>query len=258
MSESVTLPETRPSDYDMFAWFYDRYWGSGSTAFALRALPALEQLLLRHIPPRSRILDLCCGSGLLSLELTQRGFEVTGIDGSQELLRYARERAPGGEFIHADARAFSLPLVFAAAVSLYDSLNHIMRLDELTRVFRRVHAALQTGGRFVFDLNMEEGYRARWRGSFAIVRDDHVLAARSSFDPETSVGTTTLTMFRLDGGAWRRSDLTLFQRCYREDEVHSALAEAGFDEVATYDAERDLAMTGETGRMFFLARVKER
>lgn len=248
----MSLPETRLSDYDPFAWFYDRYWGSGSMAFALRALPALERLVLQHVPPHSRLLDLCCGSGQLALELSQRGFRVTGIDGSAELLRYAQERAPAVEFIHADARAFALPEAFAAAISLYDSLNHMMRLDDLAQVFRRVRAVLQAGGRFVFDLNMEDGYRARWRGSFAIVRDDHVLAARASFDSETRIGTTALAMFRLDG-AWRRSDLTLVQRCYEREEVRGALEGAGFEAVATYDAERDLGMSGETGRMFFVA-----
>lgn len=252
MSES-TPPETRPADYDAFAFFYDRYWGSGPRAFASRVLPALERLLLQRVPPHGRILDLCCGSGLLAYALSQRGFHVTGVDGSQELLRYARERAPGVEFIHADARALTLPQVFAGAVSLYDSLNHIMRLDELTLVFRRLQAVLQPGARFLFDLNMEEGYRARWRGSFAIVQDDHVLAARSSFDPKTRAGATALTMFRVEGGAWRRSDLTLHQRCYTVDEVRGALSEAGFGDVATYDAEQDLGMTGEIGRTFFVA-----
>lgn len=48
--EVVALPETRPSDYDSFAWFYNRYWGSGSTAFAARVLPVLQRLFLPEIP----------------------------------------------------------------------------------------------------------------------------------------------------------------------------------------------------------------
>ena len=49
---------TRYSDYDRFAWVYDRHWGSGE-----RRLPALERLMLRHLGSDARILDLCCGTG---------------------------------------------------------------------------------------------------------------------------------------------------------------------------------------------------
>lgn len=49
----------RYSDYDTFAWVYNRHWG----AFATRILPVLEKLVLGALPPKARILDLCCGTG---------------------------------------------------------------------------------------------------------------------------------------------------------------------------------------------------
>src|SRR3972149_2698138 len=101
-------------------------------------------------------------------------FRVTGVDGSAAMLEFARANAPGGGVVLGDARAFTLPGPFHAVLSTFDSLNHVMMLPELTEVFRRVHAVLVEGGRFLFDLNMEEGYRARWGGSEAIVDDDNV------------------------------------------------------------------------------------
>ena len=129
-----------------------------------------------------------------------------------------------------------------------------MTLPELAEVFRNVYAALHDGGRFLFDLNMEEGYRARWRGSIAFVEEDNVCAVRAHFDPEQRIGRNEITMFRRADGAWRRSDVILVQRCYTESEVRGALTEVGFTEVSTREAERDLGMAGNVGRTFFLAR----
>lgn len=246
---------TAPFAYDSFAWFYDRYWGSGPMAFTARVLPILDSQVLSQLPSGARILDLCCGSGQLAAELSSRGFQVTGVDGSAELLAYARRHAPSAEFIHADARAFALPKRYDAAFSFYDSLNHIMELNELAIVFRNVRVTLRDGAPFLFDLNMEEGFRSRWRGSFGLAEPDHVMINLSSYDPESKVGQTTVTMFRKFDGVWRRSDVTLYQRCYAENEVRAVLIREGFSGVRTFDAERDLGMERQVGRTFFLART---
>lgn len=234
--------------YDRFARIYNQYWGDD---FSQRALPILDRLILSHLPAGARVLDLCCGTGQLARALTARGYSVTGLDGSEAMLRFARENAPAAEFILADARDFSLPPAYDGAVSTYDSLNHILRLDELASAFRCMQAALLPGGRFVFDLNMEEGYQTRWRGSFGIVEADHVVVARSSYRPDERIGQMDFTLFFLEDG-WQRTDFTLAQRCYSEAEVTSALAAAGFAGVQMYEAQRDLELAGGDGRTFFV------
>lgn len=254
------MPETRSSDYDAFAWFYNRYWGSGPTAFAARVVPILERLFLPEVPPGGHLLDLCCGSGQLAAELLRRSYRVTGVDGSEELLRFARENAPGAEFVHADARSFHLPAIYDGALSTYDSLNHLLHFDELTAAFRHARAALKGGAPFLLDLNMDEGYRARWRGSFGLAESDHALLAISSYDPNSGQAQIAITMFRLNDGRWDRADVTLHQRRYSEEEVRAALQAAGFTSIATHDAEKDLGLVtrsgrADVGRTFFLARA---
>lgn len=241
----------RYADYDPFAWFYNRYWGA---RFAGLVLPVLERLVFPLWPAGGRLLDLCCGTGQLAHALATRGFLVTGIDGSEAMLRHARDNAPGGEFILADAQSFALPSVYHGALSTFDSLNHVMSLPELTAVFRNVHAVLVERGVLLFDLNMEEGYRVRWRGTASIVDDDNVCIVLPGYDPEERIGRYDITLFELKAGTWHRSDLALFQRCYPEAEVRSALGEAGFRRVSTYDAEKDLGLSRNVGRTFFLAR----
>ena len=244
-------PDERYADYDGLAWFYNRYWGS---LFLGRGLPILERLFLSFLPAGARILDLCCGTGQMAAALVARGYHVTGLDGSEEMLRFARLNAPTVEFRLADARAFTLPPVYHGAISTFDSLNHVMTLEELRQVFQNVRAALQPGGMWLFDLNMEEGYRARWRGTSARVEADHVIIDRTRFDGDTKIGRSDTTMFRLEAEGWRRADLVLLQRCYSEDEIRSGLEKSGFGESSTFDAERDLDWTGHVGRTFFRAR----
>ncbi len=244
------------SDYDPLAWVYNKHWGPRYTE---KVLPVIERLILQELSADARILDLCCGSGQLAQKLIERGFHVTGVDGSEEIVRIARENASAGEFVVDDARTFRFECTYDAALCVFDSLNHILSLDELISVFCNVYSVLQDGGVFLFDLNMEEGYKARWRGSYNIVEDDHVCVVHLNYRTEEKIGESQVTVFRLDG-QWRRSDLTLLQRCYSQEEIETALANAGFTNVAIYDGQRDLQLAGKgAGRAFFVCRKpKER
>jgi len=242
------------SDYDRFAWVYNKHWGKD---FAQQVLPILENLVLRHLPAKASILDLCCGTGQIARALIGCGYQVTGLDGSKEMLRFARENAPTGKFIVADARSFKLPDVYQAIISTFDSLNHIMTLEELTRVFRNVYAALQQGGPFFFDLNMEEGYKTCWNDNFGIAEEDHVCVTRLNYHPGERTAQFDTTIFYLQEGEWQRSDLTLLQKCYLEAEVQSALAAAGFIDIRAYAYDEQIGLTEltkEAERAFFICR----
>jgi len=239
------------SDYDQFARVYNRHWG---THFIPLVLPILEKYILCNLPASARILDLCCGTGQLAQILTDRGYRVTGLDGSREMLRFARENAPAAEFIVADARSFKLPDNYQAVISVFDSLNHVMNLDELTSVFRNVYAALQPGGLFLFDLNMEAGYKTDWNGDSSIIEEDLVCITRSSYKPEELTARFDATIFYQENG-WQRSDVTLTQKCYSETEILTALETAGFIEIRSHACNLQnelIELTIDAERAFFI------
>ncbi|MEL6137602.1 MAG: class I SAM-dependent methyltransferase [Cyanobacteria bacterium J06626_23] len=151
----------RYTDYNNWAWLYNRTMGPDYREPQLRLL---ERVLLPHVPEGGEILDLCCGTGQLIQPLVEAGYRVTGLDGSEEMLTYARQNAPGATYVLADARTFNLPMSFDGAFSTSASLNHIMSLPELSQVFERVYAALRGGGVFVFDLNHPGQLEQWWRG----------------------------------------------------------------------------------------------
>ncbi|MCY3810691.1 MAG: class I SAM-dependent methyltransferase [Gammaproteobacteria bacterium] len=240
------------ADYDPFARVYNLHWGS----FAGLVIPILEHLVLRHLPDHASVLDLCCGTGQLAARLTGDGYEVTGVDVSGSMIEIAKATAPGAHFHVHDVRQ-PLPVKgFAAAFSTFDSLNHMMTLEDLTRAFQNVRNVLGTNAYFAFDLNMAAAYEARWRGTFAYVEDDHVCAVRSSHDLATRTGRMDLTIFELARGAWTRADLSLVQRWYAEDEVLAALRAAGFSDSRSFPADEPIAegCPALPGRMFFVAR----
>ncbi len=238
--------------YDPIAGLYNRHWGY----FADRIYPVLDRLVLRDLPSGCAVLDLCCGTGQLAAVLSEKGYAVTGVDGSEGMIEIARRNAPCVEFLVQDARELSLYRHFAAVFSTFDSLNHVMSLDELEQVFRNVHAVLEAGSCFEFDLNMEEGYLQRWRGSFGIVEDDLVCVARSSKDEEERIGRMDLTVFESKGSSWKRKDVALLQRWYSESDIRKRLRSAGFERIRTFASKDGVLESAPdtTGRMFVVAR----
>jgi SAM-dependent methyltransferase len=239
------------ASYDDFAWFYNRSWNE---EFHSLAFPILERTWLPRVPSRARILDVCCGTGYLAGLLVARGYSVTGIDASAPMVEYARQNVPAAQFQVADATEFQLGARFDAAVSTFDSLNHILSLDKLQAAFCRTAEALKPGAPMAFDMLSEEAYQTHWGETFAMVRDDHLLTITGAgFDFRSRLACCRLTMFRLLDGVWRRSDVDIQERCYTSEEVDGSLRRAGFGEIVCYDA-RDLGMAGDLGegRIFYV------
>lgn len=233
--------------YDPFAPIYHQHWGH----FSERIWPVLEEHILGGLPTGASILDLCCGTGGLAKKLTEAGWKVTGVDGSASMLDIARREAPCARFLHSDVREFHLETQFNAALSTFDSLNHILEWDGLKQTFTNVSHTLLPGGVFFFDLNMREGYRNRWQGQFHIVQSDHAVMVSSRYEDNQRLAYMDFTLFIQERDHWHRSDFTLKQRCYEEEGVIRALREAGFSDVKVNDA----AHFGwnQVGRSFFCA-----
>ncbi len=238
----------RYSDYDPIAWFYNRYWGN---AFVTQFYDVIERTALARLAKGATVLDLCCGSGQLAARLSADGFRVTGLDGSAGLLRFARENAPAVELVAGDARSFTIIEKFDAVLCTYDSLNHVPDLMQLASVFNNVYACLRKEGQFLFDLNMEEGFKARWHGASSVIEPDHVLATNASYDSASRQATMAIAAFTFEK-RWKRTDVRLVERCYPREDIMARLSKSLFRNVKTFDAQRDFAKA-DAGRTFFLS-----
>jgi SAM-dependent methyltransferase len=219
--------------YDLFAEVYDRHWGDAS----LRFMPALERAGLFKLPRGSEILDLCCGPGRTARRLTDAGFRVTGIDSSQRMIELARRNAPEGTFIAGTAATFSLDQSFDAVVCLYDSINHLLSLDEVQEVFARVYACLRPGGVFFFDVNTALKYEAHWAGNFDVTDDLGTLRVVCSYSPQTrraGFEGQWIPAAGIDPANDSTAAFHIAETWYGLDELSDSLAAAGFEECARY------------------------
>lgn len=240
------------AEYDGFARFYHRHWASHP--YYREAQAALDHLLFSRLTRGSAVLDLCCGTGIMTRAALKRGFSMTGLDISGEMLRYAVQELPQAAFLQCDARSFLLPPLFRGAFSAFESMSHIADAAGLAQVFGNVSAALAGGGSFVFDLLNEQAYLSLWVGRHTIRDRDEICILKGGYDQGRRVAWTDITVFRKEK-VWTRSDSTITEKFHEPDEVVRALAGAGFAGIEIFSADRELGMTGKfgLGRIFVRA-----
>ena len=120
--------------------------------------PAYVEHVLRYVgrvleglPKGVKILDLGCGTGEpIASHIAQRGYRVTGVDESQEMLAIAREVLPEAELIHADMVSIDISEQFAAAVA-WDSMFHVLRKHHAD-IYHKLANCLEPGGRILLSV----------------------------------------------------------------------------------------------------------
>ncbi len=233
---------------------YHALWAN---SYMPAALPALERLFFCRIEPKARVLDVCCGSGHVTTDLVKRGFQVTGVDSSAALVAIAQRDLPQVEFFVQDVRHLELQGPFAGALSTFDSLNHMLTLEDLHAVFSGVHGTLGNGGLFVFDMNLEEAYSLDLHQWTVNIRHNAVGLSRGLYDPVTHTAHTELIWFTQSGSSecWQRRQSIVEERCYEKQDIVQALQFAGFRSIEVHSA-IDLSVDKEFGhgRYFFSAR----
>jgi SAM-dependent methyltransferase len=108
-------------------------------------------LLLTKLPPQAKVLDIGCGTGLLTTKVLAQRFQVTGVDISLRHIEMAKETVPNATFIHADVTELDFPPDSFAGIVAFYSLFHLPRAEQ-AELFRRVAMWLRPGGYFVATL----------------------------------------------------------------------------------------------------------
>lgn len=167
----------KQNGYTSFAGFYDRLTSDVDYAGAAAYLLGLFRL---HGGRTDTLLDLACGSGSLSLELARQGADIIGVDGSEDMLALAQEKAAAAGlpllFLHQDMRALDLYGTVSGAVCTLDSLNHILRTQELEEILRRLHLFVDPEGLLIFDAIPHTSTGRYWRTTILCMRSRISLA----------------------------------------------------------------------------------
>ena len=148
--------------YGVFAQYYDAL--TQNVRYAERAA-ALDRLIRKHaLPmPDNILLDLACGTGSLSEEFAKRGWDVIGIDGSEEMLSEALDKKYDSglpvQYLKQDMRKLDLFGCISVTVCALDSLNHLQTIEDVRQTFARINLFSNAGALFLFDVNTEYKHR---------------------------------------------------------------------------------------------------
>ena len=169
------------------------------------------------------IVEAGCGSGILARDLTDAGYELFGFDQSAAMIRLARRRAPRARFRVGSLTRVSLPPC-RAVLATGEIITYVP--SGVGAFFRRVHAALEPRGLFIFDFI--ESARRRTYPEKTLHGDGWSLVARADLNASGRMLTRRLTMSRRIGNRFRRSREIHRVRIYSRQEIAKALTEAGF------------------------------
>jgi SAM-dependent methyltransferase len=222
--------------------WYDGFFGDDYLAVAPRdpeqASREVDFVVERlGLEPGARVLDLACGHGRHSLELSRRGFRVTGLDLSGPSLARAREDAAREgldvEFVEGDARELPWTDEFDAIVNLFTAvIGYFAEQAEDERVLAEVRRALREGRSFLLDtlslFVLARGFQPR---SWQELDDGRVMLEEREYDHLTGRSTATWT-FLAPGG--ERSELRHSVRVYTLPELREMLASADLEVVETW------------------------
>jgi SAM-dependent methyltransferase len=191
--------------------------------------------------------------------LAQAGYDMIGVDNSEEMLAEAMEkRMESGHdilYLLQDMQEFELYGTVRAVVSVCDSLNYITEEEDLEEVFRLVNNYLDPGGLFLFDMNTVYKYQEILGDStIAENREDGSFIWENSFDPETGINVYELALFLpREDGLYEKSEEVHYQRAYSVEKICELLKKAGLNVVNLYDAYTWKPVSETTERVFIVA-----
>ena len=221
----------------------------------------ITELLREYGIQDGLVLELGCGTGVLTRKLAAKGYDMIGVDYSEDMLEIAMDHRQEGEdilYLLQDMREFELYGTVRAAVSICDSMNYIVEYQDLVQVMKLVNNYLDPGGIFIFDLNTPYKYEEiLGENTFAENRPEGSFIWENYYDGETGINEYDLTLFvREKEGIYRKFEETHYQRAYELDQVRRPVKYAGMELVAAYDAGTHKPVRQDSQRIYVIAREK--
>ena len=187
------------------------------------------------------LLDLGCGTGSMTEQMAARGYDMIGVDLSEEMLEVALEKKyeSGHDilYLQQDMREFELYGTVRGIYSVCDSVNYILEKEDLTRTFYWVNNYLDPEGIFVFDFNTEYKYReVIGRRTIAENRDECSFIWENDYDQEKKINTYELVLFtQRENGLYEKAEEIHYQRGYTLEEMQEIIKKSGLEYVTAYD-----------------------
>jgi SAM-dependent methyltransferase len=232
--------------YDVFAPFYDAVQGDRVEHGAY-----LRGLIEKHHPQARDVLELACGTGSVLKQL-QDDYQVTGVDRSEEMLAIASAKVPQARLVVGDMTEVRLGRDFDVVLCVYDSINHLLKLEYWESVFDRAHEHLGERGIFIFDINTER--RLSWVAQQPPIstwfHDNSLLVLDVRDDADDGVIWDIKIFQHVSGENYRLHAEEIREVSFSVERIRSALRDR-FRRVRVYDQQRTRPSV-RSGRLHFV------
>lgn len=246
------------SGYKDFSQFYD---GLTFNVDYHKRADYFEEICARFSHPAGIVLDLACGTGSLTIELKKRGYDVYGIDGSEDMLSRAMEKSYDEElsvlFLCQDMRNIDLYGTINTCICTLDSINHLTEKDDVQKTFDRVSFFMEKDGLFIFDVNTVYKHRTILADNTFVYDTDEVFCVWQNSLAENNIIRIELNLFENDGDVYYRTTEEFCERAYEIDELTKMLEKAGFSVEGVFADMSFHSLKENTDRAIFVARKKE-
>ncbi len=209
---------------------------------------------------KNLVLDLGCGTGTLTELLYRKGYDMIGVDFSQEMLNIAMDKKEksGNDILYLcqDMRELDLYSTIGTVISACDSVNYLLEDDEVIDTFRLINNYLYPGGVFIFDFNTVYKYeQVIGDTTIAENREDCSFIWDNFYHEEECINEYDLTIFvKEKNELFRKFTETHYQRGYTLDEMKHFIKEAGLQFVKAIDADTHKAPTKKSERIYVIAK----
>jgi len=222
--------------YNKFSDIYDKFIGVDYPDWIVY----IESIWDKFGLTPNLVLDLACGTGNFTVPLSDKGYDMIGIDISSDMLSQAQEKALGKNILFSlqDMRDFELYGTVDACICMVDAINYILEEDELSVVFGLVHNYLNPGGMFIFDINTAYKFEhVLADNSFCDISESDAINWENYYDDESKINEYQVNIFTSGSNdLYERHEEVHRQRAYEADTICKKLTDSGFKVLGMYDA----------------------
>ena len=219
----------------------------------------ISKLLKEEGISDGNVVELGCGTGNITRELAKRGYTMTGIDISTEMLSIAAGKPDIGNitYVNMDMSELELPFTANAVISVCDSINYLTDYEDLKATFAAVKEYLDDDGVFIFDLKSEYFFRSMLGDrTFADNREEASYIWVNTYYEEDKINEYDMTIFvkTKRENVYEKYEEIHYQRAYSLNEITDLLKMMDFSDVKVYNAFTKKPPTKRSGRIYFVCR----
>lgn len=244
------------SAYRSLAAVYDRL--TENVAYRQRA-EYICSLFYRYGKKSGILLDAGCGTGNFSALFAEKGYEVIGVDDSEEMLMEARRKqTQTGQdilYLRQDMRALDLYGTVDCAVCLLDGLNHLPGKESLFAALRSIGFFMEKDGIFIFDVNTEYKHRVVLGNETFVYDEEEVYCVwQNQYDESEKRTDIQLDFFFPEQNVYCRESESFSEWFYDDNILREGLKQAAFDCLDCLPAPFETDESGKAQRLYYICR----